>query len=100
MRCSSSASKSTAACSHASRASKLPDMPEHLVFVFGTLKEGFPNFATNRGKRLPGAYVTREPYPLPRVGERHSPWMLDLPGEGHPVSGQVFAVDDETLAAM
>ncbi|SFM75452.1 gamma-glutamylcyclotransferase family protein [Variovorax sp. OV329] len=72
----------------------------HRVFVFGTLKEGFPNFATNRGRRLPGSFVTRERYPLYLVGERHSPWLVDRPGEGERVAGQVFEVSEEALAAM
>ncbi|NML45253.1 gamma-glutamylcyclotransferase [Ramlibacter sp. G-1-2-2] len=62
--------------------------------------EGFPNFATNRGRRLPGRYVTRERYPLYLVGERHSPWLLDQRGAGHQVAGQVFEVDAQVLAAM
>jgi gamma-glutamylaminecyclotransferase len=73
---------------------------EHLVFVFGTLKEGFPNFATNRGVRIPGEFRTCAAYPLYLVGERHSPWLVDEPGKGARVSGQIFRVDAETLAAM
>jgi len=73
---------------------------DHLVFVFGTLKEGFPNFATNRGVRVPGSFRTRAAYPLYLVGERHVPWMLEDPGVGMRVTGQVFRVDEETLAAM
>lgn len=72
----------------------------HRVFVFGTLKEGFPNFAVNRGTRLPGRFVTRERFPLYLVGERHVPWMFDQRGEGERVSGEVYEVDDATLAAM
>ena len=71
-----------------------------LVFVFGTLKEGFPNFATNRGTRRPGTFVTTARFPLYMVGTRFVPWMVDLPGKGHQVAGQVFEVDDATLAAM
>ncbi len=76
-----------------------PRMP-HLVFVFGTLKEGYPNFATNRGRRIPGDFVTRERYPLYLMGERFSPWLVFLPGEGERVVGQLFEVDDAALAAM
>eukprot|EP01030_Chromulinospumella_sphaerica_P016382 gene16382-16199_t len=71
-----------------------------LVFVFGTLKQGFPNFGTNRGTRVPGSFRTEVPYPLYLVGERHSPWLLDLPGAGHQVVGEVYAVDPEALADM
>jgi gamma-glutamylaminecyclotransferase len=73
---------------------------EHLVFVFGTLKEGFPNFATNRGVRMGGRFITREAYPLYLVGDRHSPWLIDEPGTGARVAGEVFRVDAETLGAM
>jgi gamma-glutamylaminecyclotransferase len=73
---------------------------EQLVFVFGTLKEGFPNFATNRGARVPGVFRTCAAYPMYLVGERHSPWLVDDPGTGLRVTGQVFRVDGEALAAM
>lgn len=72
----------------------------HLVFVFGTLKEGFPNFGTNRGRRVPGSFRTRQRLPLYLVGDRHVPWLLDLSGQGRQVAGQVFEVDAATLAAM
>ena len=70
------------------------------VFVFGTLKEGFPNFHVNRGTRMPGDFVTVQPYPLYLIGERRSPWMLERPGAGLNVRGQVFDVDDAALAQM
>lgn len=72
----------------------------HLVFVFGTLKEGFPNFATNKGVRIPGEFVTVERFPLYLVGARFSPWLMSSPGAGHNVAGQVFEVDPATLAQM
>jgi gamma-glutamylaminecyclotransferase len=73
---------------------------DHTVFVFGTLKEGFPNFGVNRGARLPGSYVTRDAFALYLVGERHVPWMLHEPGGGLQVLGQVFRVDRAALEAM
>ncbi len=51
---------------------------EH-VFVYGTLKEGFPNFEINRGVRLPGTFIMAERYPLYLVGERCVPWMILQP---------------------
>jgi gamma-glutamylaminecyclotransferase len=71
-----------------------------LVFVFGTLKEGYPNFHANAGLRVPGDYITVQKYPLYLVGERHSPWLIDQPGEGHQVVGQVFSVDRAALEQM
>ncbi len=72
----------------------------HLVFVFGTLKQGFPNHHTIAQQTLLGEYETEQPYPLYLVGERHSPWMLDQPGEGMKVRGQVFKVDEQCLATL
>ncbi len=74
-----------------------------LIFVYGTLKEGFPNHALNRGRRVPGSYRTRLAFPLVVVrlpNEDRAPWLVDLPGEGHQVSGQVFRVDADSLQAM
>lgn len=70
------------------------------VFVFGTLKEGFPNFGSNAGRRLPGMFRTRLKMPLFLVGERCSPWLLNLPGIRHHVFGQIFEVDRPALEAM
>ncbi|GAB4355164.1 MAG: hypothetical protein Kow006_21330 [Gammaproteobacteria bacterium] len=71
-----------------------------LVFVYGTLKEGFPNSAYNRGSRLVGEFITCEPYLLYLVGERCVPWLIHLPGEGVPVCGQLYHADTAALAAM
>ena len=70
------------------------------VFVYGTLKEGFPNFGTNTGARIPGVFVTKGRYPLYLVGERHSPWIVNTPGEGKPVVGQVFEVTRDVLERL
>ncbi len=72
----------------------------HLVFVFGTLKEEFPNFGKNAGTRVPGTYETANQYPLYLVGERHSPWLVNAPGTGEHVIGQVFRVDSDALSQM
>jgi gamma-glutamylaminecyclotransferase len=69
-----------------------------LVFVFGTLKQGFPNAATNRGARWPGNFRTEAAFPLFLVGERHVPWLLNAPGTGLPVIGEVYAVDEARCA--
>jgi gamma-glutamylaminecyclotransferase len=40
------------------------------VFVFGTLKDGFPNHSENEGKKIVGRFMTRDKYPLYLIGER------------------------------
>ncbi len=72
----------------------------HHIFVYGTLKEGFPNFDLNKGQRIPGNYVTKVRYPLYIVGDRHSPWLVSQPNVGTQVKGQVFVVDDLAILEM
>ena len=77
-------------------------MPE-LVFVYGTLKEGFPNHGRNNGRRLGGHYRTRLPFPLYVVrlaNEDRAPWLVCKPGAGSRVIGQVFEVDSAGLVRM
>lgn len=73
------------------------------IFVYGTLKEGFPNHFRNAGRRLAGHFRTRQRFPFYVVqlpNEDRAPWLLNLPGEGHHVVGQVFEVDAAELQAM
>ena len=70
-----------------------------LIFVYGSLKEGFPNFHVNRGRRLPGEYMTAEPHPL-FLHDGQLPCLLPTAGTGLQVRGQVFEVTPEVLDAM
>lgn len=71
----------------------------HRLFVYGSLKEGFPNFHVNRGRRVPGSYQTAEPCPLYLVAGQ-LPCLLPSLAGGLRVTGQLFEVSDEELAAM
>lgn len=72
----------------------------HQVFVYGTLKEGFANFGINAGRRVPGVFRTAQRYPLYIVGAIQVPWLVNQPGHGEQVLGQVFEIDDAVLADM
>lgn len=78
----------------------MTDTPMHRVFVYGTLKAGKRNHGVNTGRRLGGAWRTLRPHPLYLVGPTPLPWLVDRPGEGHPVQGEVYEVDDAGLARM
>lgn len=39
-------------------------------------------------------------YPLVVGGRYHSPYLLDIPSKGSKVKGELYAVDDATLADM
>jgi len=71
-----------------------------LLFVYGTLKQGFFNHHVNRGQRLPGEFVTRQRFPLYLIGSRYLPWMVNAPGEGEHVVGQLYRVNADMLSAM
>lgn len=76
---------------------------QFFIFVYGTLKEGFPNFHFNPGRRIPGTYRTRQALPFYVVqlrDEDRAPWLVNKPGQGVQVSGQVFEVDAATLQSM
>ena len=69
------------------------------LFVYGSLKEGFPNFHVNKGRRLPGEFCTLQRYPLYLIAGR-LPCLLPAPGEGLQVQGQLFEVSADALALM
>ncbi|MCZ4316967.1 gamma-glutamylcyclotransferase [Comamonadaceae bacterium G21597-S1] len=74
-----------------------------LIFVYGTLKQGFPNYPRNSGRRMPGDFRTLQPFPLYVVqlpNEDRAPWLIHAPGQGNPVTGQVFEVDEALLQVM
>jgi gamma-glutamylaminecyclotransferase len=70
----------------------------HPVLVYGTLKRGFPN---HDGELLARFYVglarTVEAYPLCVAGRWYSPVMFPEPGIGERVTGELYAVDRDTL---
>jgi gamma-glutamylaminecyclotransferase len=71
-----------------------------LLFVYGTLKEGFGNFAVNQGTRVVGDYITEQPHGLYIVGPHRYPWLVQGDPRGLPVRGQLFRVDAAALARM
>lgn len=70
-----------------------------LLFVYGSLKEGFPNFHVNKGRRLPGLYRTAEPCAMYLIGGQ-LPCLMPTVAGGVQVQGQLFEVDTPELAAM
>ncbi len=69
------------------------------LFVYGSLKEGFPNFHVNRGRRVAGEFVTVQRLPMMLMNGQ-LPCLLLEPGQGHPVIGQLFEVGRAELQAM
>lgn len=70
-----------------------------LLFVYGSLKEGFPNFHVNHGQRVAGEHRTLLPHPL-YLYQGRLPCLFLEPGAGLPVTGQLFEVGEAELARM
>lgn len=70
-----------------------------LLFVYGSLKEGFPNSRVNKGRRLQGAYRTKLRHPL-WLFQGQLPCLMPAAESGLHVTGQLFEVSDAELAAM
>jgi gamma-glutamylaminecyclotransferase len=70
------------------------------VFVYGTLKRGFTNHPLLERAKALGAARTCESWPLVIAGDWFVPCLLERPGQGHRVRGELYAVDAATLAAL
>jgi gamma-glutamylaminecyclotransferase len=71
------------------------------VFVFGTLKKGFPlHDVALCGARFLGTYRTIHPIPLVIAGPWFAPMMLDQPGIGMRVEGELYEIDDAELTQL
>nr|XP_046237985.1 gamma-glutamylaminecyclotransferase-like isoform X2 [Scatophagus argus] len=72
------------------------------VFVYGTLKRGQPNnyrmFDRTNGKaELLASASTIQKYPLVIASKYNVPFLLNVPGQGHRVMGEIYKVDDRML---
>lgn len=71
----------------------------HLVFVYGTLKRGFPNYDE---WMKPFKYIadgkTCNEYRLIAGGPYFS--LILMEGEGHPIIGEIYEVDEAGLAQL
>ncbi|XP_062957583.1 gamma-glutamylaminecyclotransferase [Cynocephalus volans] len=72
------------------------------VFVYGTLKRGQPNHSVLLdGEHGHAAFLglarTLERYPLVIAGEYNVPRLLNLPGTGRYVQGELYDVDKRML---
>jgi len=77
----------------------------YLVFVYGTLKAGEPNYSvmtdeTTGRWEFVGAGTMVNKYPLV-IGSRYNiPFLLAQEGVGYNVRGEVYCVDDDKLKAL
>src|SRR5947199_722720 len=70
------------------------------VFVFGTLKRGFPLHHGMTGALFLGRYQTVRPFPMFVAGPWFAPMMMNEPGVGHHVIGELYDADEVQLARL
>jgi gamma-glutamylaminecyclotransferase len=71
------------------------------AFIYGTLKRTFPLHPKGlAGARYLGDVETVRPYPLYIARSFFGPMMLDRPGEGLKVRGELFEFDEERLPVL
>lgn len=68
----------------------------HRVFVYGTLKSGFWNHNLLKGCEFFGGAATEPTY---KMIENGFPVIMPDP-EGKPLAGEIYTVDNETLARL
>ncbi|MCV0397922.1 MAG: gamma-glutamylcyclotransferase [Rhizobiaceae bacterium] len=71
------------------------------LFVFGTLKRGFPLHDEGlSGAKFLGAYRTQKRYPLLIAGPWFAPMMLNEPGVGYQIMGELYKVGTKALEKL
>jgi gamma-glutamylaminecyclotransferase len=71
------------------------------VFVYGTLKRGFPFHPLGLSdSTFVSAVTTVHPYPMVIAGSFFGPMMLDEPGRGLRVVGELYSVRPDRLPKL
>src|SRR5436309_5661859 len=70
------------------------------VFVFGTLKRGFPLHHGLAGAAFLGACRTVQRFPMFVAGPWFAPMMMNEPGVGQRVVGELYEIDAAGLARI
>ena len=78
----------------------MSDEPGARVFVYGTLKQGFPNHHLLPPATYVGAGVTAWRLPLVPAGPWYTPTLIIEPGVGHHIVGELYDVDRAGLATL
>lgn len=73
----------------------------HNLFIYGTLKRGYPNHDEYLAKeKYVGECRTVEKYPLIIANKWFAPVMLHEPGKGKNIKGELYQVNGTTLSAL
>lgn len=74
--------------------------PTHKVFVYGTLKRGFPNYHYMAGATFLAEATTVDAYPLVVGGTYFTPYLIPEKGIGNNVNGELWDVPEAMMPAL
>ncbi|KAK6262709.1 hypothetical protein QUC31_008525 [Theobroma cacao] len=83
----------------------MAEAKQALIFTYGTLKQGHGNhyliedLIRQKDAVFLGAHVTHQPHPLV-IGPYGIPYLINLPGHGHRVKGELYSVSTRGLARL
>ena len=69
------------------------------IFVYGTLKQGFHNHYLLEDTKFICEAATKDKYPMVNT-EEYFPYLFNQKGMGHNIRGEVYRIDDVTLAML
>ncbi|XP_032746077.1 gamma-glutamylaminecyclotransferase-like [Rattus rattus] len=70
------------------------------IFVYGTPKWGQPNHKVTLDQSHGLAAFRGRGCTVESAGEHNIPWLLDLPGKGHCVAGEIYEVAEQMLCFL
>jgi gamma-glutamylaminecyclotransferase len=71
------------------------------IFAVGTLKKGFPLHGEGLSNaRFLGEYRTRERFPMLIAGPCYAPMVLDQPGTGRQIRGELYEISETSLPRL
>ncbi|KAK4036250.1 putative gamma-glutamylcyclotransferase CG2811 [Daphnia magna] len=72
----------------------------YTVFVYGTLKRNQPNHHYLSSAKFITEATCFEKFPLVIASKYNIPFAINKPGSGFRIKGELFTVDEETLAKL
>jgi gamma-glutamylaminecyclotransferase len=67
------------------------------LFAVGTLKRGFPLGHALEGSQYLGIFRSAERYPLVIAGPWYAPMLLNQPGQGQRILGELYELEESLL---
>ena len=70
------------------------------IFAIGTLKKGYPLHGYLEGAEFLGQGTSCRPFPLVIAGPWFAPMLINEPGVGRHIKGELYRVSPDELAAL